>query len=187
MIKTERQSRDAVCLHEIIRRPELLPSPPPLTGSNSPHGVNNDQSTQPGHAAPPAFHFSTHNHDEGQHTRHDMSDTPQQRPLSTAPGFQPASSLPRSTHAPSLSSNRNAGGGQRLPPKTGESSSTVAAAPGGGPSAPAPPSGPSKPVNRPAASKNAIVHSVLQVGLLTAVAGLSLACLRSSAATPSCH
>ncbi|RSH85940.1 ssDNA endonuclease and repair protein rad10 [Apiotrichum porosum] len=91
-----------------------------------------------------------------------MSDTPQQRPLSTAPGFQPASSLPRSTHAPSLSSNRNAGGGQRLPPKTGESSSTVAAAPGGGPSAPAPPSGPSKPVNRPAASKNAIVHSVLQ-------------------------
>ncbi|CAK9779920.1 hypothetical protein CC85DRAFT_297906 [Cutaneotrichosporon oleaginosum] len=75
-------------------------------------------------------------------------------------GFQSASSLPRSSHAPSLSSNRNASGNlpptpkQAVPPPTEVDKGanvlgTVASAS-------------SKPVNRPAASKNAIVYSVLQ-------------------------
>ncbi|GMK57109.1 hypothetical protein CspeluHIS016_0309490 [Cutaneotrichosporon spelunceum] len=80
---------------------------------------------------------------------------------SSAPGFLSASSLHRSSHVPSLSSNRNASG--NLPPIPKQSQTAPAA--GGGKGADAsvtPSSAPAKPVNRPAASKNAIVYSVLQ-------------------------
>lgn len=62
------------------------------------------------------------------------------------------SELPKSNHAPSKSSNRNASG--NLPPVF-KQSEAVESGPSSAP--------PAKPVNRPAASKNAIVHSVLQV------------------------
>lgn len=71
------------------------------------------------------------------------------------PGFQSALSVSRSTHQPSLSSNRNAGGGLPPVPKAWEKES--GSSEHGSASV-------AKPVNRPASSKNAIVHSVLQVG-----------------------
>lgn len=73
---------------------------------------------------------------------------------STGSSFQSALTALKSTHQPSLSSNRNAGGGLPPVPKAWandsrtEGENSVAS---------------SKPVNRPASSKNAIVHSVLQV------------------------
>ncbi|EJT45170.1 hypothetical protein A1Q1_06487 [Trichosporon asahii var. asahii CBS 2479] len=72
---------------------------------------------------------------------------------STGSSFQSALTALKSTHQPSLSSNRNAGGGLPPVPKAWandfrtEGENSVAS---------------SKPVNRPASSKNAIVHSVLQ-------------------------
>jgi hypothetical protein len=84
-----------------------------------------------------------------------MEETAQRPPV---PGFQPASALPRPQHAPSTSSHRNAT--NALPPvpapvepeKEKEKDEPVA--------------GPSKPVQRTTARKNAIVFNAVQVCLL---------------------
>ena len=75
------------------------------------------------------------------------------------PGFQPASTLPRPTHLPSAASHRNAS--NALPPVPQPSTAPVAEA-----EAPkhVPVAGPSKPVQRPTARKNAIVYNAVQVG-----------------------
>ncbi|WOO83721.1 DNA excision repair protein ERCC-1 [Vanrija pseudolonga] len=75
-------------------------------------------------------------------------------PGPSAPGFQSASALPRSTHVPSLSSNRNASGGLPAPPRPVAESSTAAQD--------ASTAAPSKPVNRPSQGKNAIVYNAVQ-------------------------
>jgi hypothetical protein len=81
-------------------------------------------------------------------------DEPQRPPV---PGFQPASALPRTQHVPSTSSHRNAT--NALPPvpasapveteKEKETDEPVA--------------GPSKPVQRSTARKNAIIFNAVQV------------------------
>jgi hypothetical protein len=83
-----------------------------------------------------------------------IMDEPQRPPV---PGFQPASALPRTHHVPSTSSHRNAS--NVLPPvpapaaveteKEKEKDEPVA--------------GPSKPVQRSTARKNAIIFNAVQV------------------------
>jgi hypothetical protein len=83
-----------------------------------------------------------------------MEETSSPRP--PVPGFQAASTLPRPTHIPSASSHRNAT--NTLPPvpqtptvqpEVSKEDTSVA--------------GPSKPVQRPTARKNAIVYNAVQV------------------------
>ncbi|TXT08661.1 hypothetical protein VHUM_02789 [Vanrija humicola] len=74
-------------------------------------------------------------------------------PAPNTSGFKSAAALPRSTHAPSLSSNRNAGGGLPAPPRPVAESSAA------GQEAAA---APAKPVNRPSQGKNAIVYNAVQ-------------------------
>lgn len=81
-------------------------------------------------------------------------------------GFQSASAILRSTHVPSLNSNRNASGNIPPPPKKAPPPASAEGGPltnGGETSGSTAPVATTKPVNRPAASKNAIVYSVLQV------------------------
>ncbi|BEJ15144.1 hypothetical protein CspHIS471_0409110 [Cutaneotrichosporon sp. HIS471] len=91
-------------------------------------------------------------------------DPPPPRPGSSslsAPGFQSASSVLRSTGVTSLNSNRNASGNLPPIPKQPPAAPSTEGDKGVGSSVPSVPSS-SKPVNRPATSKNAIVYSVLQ-------------------------
>jgi hypothetical protein len=91
-------------------------------------------------------------------------DEPSTRP--PVPGFQPASALPRAQHVPSTSSHRNATNvlpPVPAPPPVSDTDKEKAEEPV---------AGPSKPVQRPTARKNAIVFNAVQVCLVN-VAGLS--------------
>lgn len=75
-------------------------------------------------------------------------------------GFQPASSILKASPGPAAGSLRNASGGQDVVPKD----DVLAPKPDGASSEGTPAVVvPSKPINRPATSKNAIVYNAVQV------------------------
>jgi len=78
-----------------------------------------------------------------------------QRP--PVPGFQPASALPRPTHVPSTSSHRNATNALPPVPAPAETENEKEKE--------EPVAGPSKPVQRTTARKNAIIFNAVQVSL----------------------